>query len=361
MTEAYKAGLSVSEIQKLTNGQLVAKLSSNENPFGPSPKAVRAASEELNSVNFYPERTDQKLCEKLAQFHGRKLMADNFFGANSGVEALSLIEDALLSSGSEAVILPPCFGAYTPSVKAKDGKIIEVPLVGNDFKVDVNGMFAAMTEKTKLVYLCNPNNPTGTFFGANILNRILDDLPEHVTLIYDEVYYQFATEFDLPDAIKHVLDGRNIVIVHSFSKAYGLAGLRVGYGIAKPEIVKKIKAKKRSFHINSVSMAAAIAAIDDEQHLKITVENNTVERKKVSNRLKQCGFEVSSSQANFVMFKCPDGYTAEAFTKEMLHMGVMVRPAFFLPNHIRVTIGKPNENESFLKAVSTKFNNGLLK
>lgn len=356
MNETYKAGLSVGDVQELTNGLRVAKLASNENPFGPSPSAVKAASGELDTANFYPEHSDKTLCEKLADFHGRGLTADNFFGANGGVEALSLIEETFLNPGYEAIICPPCFGAYAPSVAAKGGKITKVPLVGDTFEVDVEGILSAVTPETRLVYLCNPNNPTGTFFGADVLQEILDGLPEHVTLIYDEVYYQFATEFNLPDAIRYVLDGRNIVIVHSFSKAYGLAGLRVGYGLAHSEIISKIRVNKRSFHINSVSMAAAIASIDDEQHLCVTVKNNSSEREKLTLSLKKLGLDVAPSQANFLMFKCPEGETAEDFSKVMVSMGIMVRPAFFMPHHIRVTVGKPDDNERFLQAVSKKLN-----
>ncbi|MDA7966333.1 aminotransferase class I/II-fold pyridoxal phosphate-dependent enzyme, partial [Ruegeria sp.] len=202
----YKAGLSARDVAEFTQGRPVTRLSSNENPFGPSPKAVAAAQAALQDANLYPERTDAALCVALAQFHGRSLTPEHFFAANSGVEVLSLIEDAVLCDGTEAIICPPCFGAYVASLKKKGATLRMVDLIGADYAVDVDGILAAVTPQTRLVYLCNPNNPTGTWFGEDVLSAILDGLPDHVTLIYDEVYYQFATEHGLPDAIRHVKD-----------------------------------------------------------------------------------------------------------------------------------------------------------
>ncbi|WEZ85336.1 histidinol-phosphate transaminase (plasmid) [Rhizobium sp. 32-5/1] len=212
---------------------------------------------------------------------------------------------------------------------------------------------SAVTDETRLIYLCNPNNPTGTWFGKDLLTSILEGLPKHVTVIYDEVYYQFATEHGLPDAIRHVLDDRNIVIIHSFSKAYGLAGMRLGYGIAPARIVAKVQKLKRSFHVGTAGMEAARAALEDTDHLSRTVENNHIERRRITEKLSELGLEVTPSQANFVMFRCPDGYDAEMLTAALVKHGVMVRPAFYLPHHIRVTIGTPDDNTHLLTAITT--------
>ncbi|MCV6574414.1 MAG: aminotransferase class I/II-fold pyridoxal phosphate-dependent enzyme [Cohaesibacter sp.] len=348
----YQAGLSAAEVANLAGDHPITKLSSNENPFGPSPKAIEAAQQTLAQTNFYPERDDKKIREALAAFHGNGLSEENFFSANSGVETLALIEEALINPNERAIICPPCFGAYRSSLGNRNALIDMVPLKGDQYEVDVEGLLSAITKDTRLVYLCNPNNPTGTFFGQDILDAVLNALPDHVTLIYDEVYYQFATEFDLPDAQKYVREGRNIVIVHSFSKAYGLAGMRIGYGIGPIDIIKKIRSKKRSFHVNSVSMAAALAAINDKDHLSQTVDNNTVERARLSQALKELGLKTAPSQSNFVMFQCPDTLLAKELTAKLVALGVMVRPAFDLPTHIRATIGKPNENDRLLAALS---------
>lgn len=350
--EEYKAGLSADEVRALAKGKEITKLSSNENPFGPSPKAVAAAQRALETAHVYPPRDDASLCGALAGFHGRGLEASQFFAANSGVEVLSLIEDALITPGDRAIICPPCFGAYASSLGRKGVEIDRVPLRAPSFDPDPDAIIAAITPETRLVYLCNPNNPTGTWFGEETLSRILDGLPDHVTLVYDEVYFQFATEHDLPDALRHVLDGRNIVIVHSFSKAYGLAGLRVGYGMAPAHLVARIQKNKRSFHISAAAMSAAAAALEDADHLSRTVQNNHTERPRLHSALGDLGLVVTTSQANFVMFRCPDGTDAKALTEALVTEGVMVRPAFNLPHHIRATIGTPQDNDRLLSAVA---------
>ncbi|WP_217356197.1 pyridoxal phosphate-dependent aminotransferase [Ruegeria arenilitoris] len=349
----YKAGLSANDVSALAQGRAVTKLSSNENPFGPSPKAVAAAQAALEGANVYPERNDAALCGALADFHGRGLTPSHFFAANSGVEVLSLIEDACLTERERAIICPPCFGAYSASLQKKRAPIDTVALQGAGYQVDVDGILSAVTPETRLVYLCNPNNPTGTWFGEETLSAILDGLPDHVTLVYDEVYFQFATEMGLPDAIRHVLDGRNIVIVHSFSKAYGLAGMRLGYGIAPPEMTARIQRLKRAFHINTAGMAAAIAALTDKEHLKKTVDNNHSERKRLASGLRDLGLETSPSQANFVMFRCPVGHDADSLTNALVQEAVMVRPAFHLPHHIRATVGTPEDNTRLIAALKT--------
>ncbi|MGS2722218.1 pyridoxal phosphate-dependent aminotransferase [Porticoccus sp. GXU_MW_L64] len=348
----YKPGLSKEEVRNLAGDQPIVKLSSNENPFGPSPLAVEAARKAVDAGNIYPPRNDKKLKKALAEFHGNGLTPEHFFSGNGGVEAISMVEDTLIQSGQRAIVTPPCFGAYISSLNKKGANIDRVPLIGDDFDVDVDGILKAVTDDTRLVYLCNPNNPTGTYFGDDVLDAVLDGLPEHVTVLYDEVYFQYATDFELPNVKQRVLDGRNLVVIHSFSKAYGLAGLRIGYGYGAPELVEKIDAKKRSFHLNAASMEAAIAALKDEAHIRKTVENNTAERPKLTEGIEALGLKVAPSQANLVMYECPAGTTADEMAAKLVTKGVMVRPAFFLPNHIRVSIGTPQENARFLSVLA---------
>ncbi|WP_198293159.1 histidinol-phosphate transaminase, partial [Cupriavidus sp. UYPR2.512] len=270
----------------------------------------------------------------LAAFHGRGLTGAQFFSANSGVEVLSLVEDALMQPGQRAIICPPCFGEYSKSLLSKGCEIDKVPLIEPGFRLDTNSILRKVAKNTALLYLCNPNNPTGTWFVENVLSGVLDKIPDNVTVIYDEVYYQFATEESLPDAIRHVLDDRNIVIVHSFSKAYGLAGMRIGYGIAPQRIARKVQNRKRNFHLNTAGMEAAMAALEDIVHLQRTVDNNHVERRRLAAGLNALKLEVTPSQANFLMVRCPEGYNAEELTALLVGHGVMVRPAAALhKNH----------------------------
>lgn len=348
----YNPGLSIADVQPLAGDREIAKLSSNENLIGPSPLAVEAATAALTDANFYPPRTDAALCAALADMHGRGLSTDNIFAANGGMEVLSLAEDALLTPDHRAIICPPAFGSYANSLSRKGIQIDRVPLTEPDYLPDPDAILAAVTPQTRAVYLCNPNNPTGTWFGDDILTAILDGLPDHVTVIYDEVYFQFATDDPLPDAIGHVLNGRNLLIVHSFSKTYGLAGMRVGYGIAPAPLVARIRPLLRTFHVNGISLTAAQAALGDTGHLTATLDNNNAERPRLIAALRALGLAVWPSQTNFILFRCPDGMTAKDMTAALVAEGVMVRPAFDLPHHVRVSIGTPAMNDQFLTALA---------
>ena len=280
----------------------VARLDGNENHSVPRRWPSKRQPRRWPRPTATPPRSDGDLPEVLAAHLGNGLTAANIFCANGGVNAISLVEDAILGPGDRALVTPPCFGAYTASLTAKNVPIDTAPLVGDAYKVDVDAVLGAVTDQTRLVYLCNPNNPTGTVFGADSLAAILDGLPESMVLIYDEVYHHFATEFDLPDAQKYVRDRRNIVIIHSFSKAYGLAGMRIGYGIAQPDLAAKIAALKDSYHVPRPNIAAAMAALTDTEHLRRTIENNTRERARMAAGIRALGLAVTPSQANFLMF-----------------------------------------------------------
>ena len=326
-------------------------LAANENPLGPSPKALAAIKAALALLNLYPAQDDLSLRRKLAEFHGRDLTVDHFFAANGGVEVLSMIEDAVLGSDQSAILCPPCFGPYRASLTAKGLGFQTVALTRPEFLPDVDAILTAVTDQTRLIYLTNPNNPTGTYFGADLLLRLLDGLPSHVTVIYDEVYYQFATGFDLPDVIKLVHEDRNLFVVHSFSKAYGLAGARVGYAIAPPRLIQTVVPRKRSFHINRLSLAGATAALDDTEFLATAVANNTAQRAILLTGLRDMGLTAWASEANFVMFESPGGRPAKDLCAALAQSGVLVRPAFDLPGHVRASVGQPNETQAFLAAL----------
>lgn len=329
-----------------------ARLAANENPFGASPVALRAAQAALADAGRYPAQTDADLRAALAAHWGRGITPDHLFSANGGVEVLSLIEDAMIRPGERAVICPPCFGPYGASLGAKGVAVDPVPLKGADYTVDVAGIHAAITDETRLVYLCNPNNPTGTWFGQDVLNAVLDGLPENVTVIYDSVYWHFATHDPVPDACVEIVAGRNVVAVHSFSKGYGLAGMRIGYGMARPDLIDRIARRKRSFHLNGAALAGAKAALTDTGHLARTVANNTAERARLTRALTTLGLRVTPSQGNFVMFACPGPDDARTLCDRLARHQVQVRPAFDLPHHIRATVGLPAENDRLIAALS---------
>lgn len=327
------------------------QLASNENPFGPSPKAVDAMRTALAGLHRYPPHDDGVLRRQLAETFGRGLTPDNFFAANGGVEVLGMIEDALMTVADSVIICPPCFGPYRASLTAKGMDFSEVPLTRPDFLPDPDAILDAVTDRTRLLFLTNPNNPTGTWFGEDLLLRILDGLPDRVTVVYDEVYWQFAEDLGLPDSIGLIRGGRNLIAVHSFSKTYGLAGARIGYAVAPERLVAAVRPRKRSYHINTLGLLGAAAALEDAEFLERTMTNNTRQRPVMVEGLRSRGLTAWDSAANFVMFRCPDSMSSKALAARLAQSGVLVRPAFDLPDHIRVTVGTPEETAAFLQAI----------
>ena len=325
------------------------KLSANENPFGPSPKAVQAMKAALPTLGLYPPKTDAHLRADLANLHG--LSAEHFVVGNGGCDVLRLAALAYLGGGASAVITPPTFPVYARTAEQVGASIGEVPLDVETFAVRPDAIHDAIVPDVKVVYLCNPNNPTGTAFGQETFDALLEAIPDDVLIIYDEVYHHFATGVNLPDAKAAVRAGRNLLVVHSFSKAYGLAGLRLGYGIAKPEIVERLESYKNPFHVNRLGLEAGIAALQDSAHVERTVTNNDAGRELFQETLRALGLNVWSSQANFVMFEVPEGMTAQGVTNKLEPHGVSVRPAFGLDRHVRVSVGLPEANERFVGAM----------
>ncbi|MBF0277344.1 MAG: histidinol-phosphate transaminase [SAR324 cluster bacterium] len=351
MKNSYQPGLTIADVHSKTGGIKVYKMSSNENPFGPSPKAVEAIAVDLKGLHFYPERHDTVVREALVSYHKRGLTVENFTTGHGAVDLIGLIEDASFDHSNSVVVCPPAFGSYVSSAAKKGAEIIECPLDPETFQIDSGMLSRAVRSNTKLVYVCNPNNPTGTCFGQQELEKILECIPSGTLLVYDAVYFQYATEIELPDAIQCVLDKRNIVILHSFSKVFGLAGMRIGYAISTPEIIAKIASGKRSFHMSSSSMVAMIAALQDQEHISITLENNTKQRHWLQKELENLNIRVWPSQANFLLFECPGDLMAKDLVDRLLSFGVMVRAAFDLPHHVRVTVSLPEANLQFIAAM----------
>jgi histidinol-phosphate aminotransferase len=354
----YNIGQSIEDVKvKLAGTETIKihKMSSNENPFGPSPKAVTAIQDSLAQLNHYPQRSDSHITKLLAQHFGRDLTADNFTTANGAVDIINLLEEVSFAkdSSNSILICPPCFGSYAATAKLKGATVIEHPLNPDTFDIDLQGMAAAINSDTRLVYICNPNNPTGSFFDQGTLTKILELLPAHVTLVYDEVYYHYATEFTLPDAIAEVVNDRNIVILHSFSKAYGLAGLRIGYAIASTAMITRLNQHKLSFQNDTLSMAAIGAAIADQDYLDKVVSNNTEQRSWLREQLSRLNIQYWPSQSNFICFKAPANQSAAKITQLLVNFGIMVRPAFYLPNHVRVSVGLPEANQQFIEAMKS--------
>ena len=338
------------------------KMSSNENPLGCSPVVAAAVQAVAFGLGDYPPYTDDKLRQGLAELHGRGLTPDHFVTGNGGCDVLELIARALLSSedeasssgvaspGAEVILCPPTFPIYALTASQAGAQLVEVPLQPDTFEYRVDAILDAITDKTRLLYLCSPNNPTGTLLQQAQLDAIMASVPERVVVVFDEVYYHFVSEPDRPDPIDYVLQDANIVALHSFSKAYGLAGLRLGYAIAKPEIAKQIASLRLPFHLNTLCFEAGMAALADTAHVEKTVEVTLVGRDWLIGQLRELGLDAWPSQSNFVLFRCPA--PAAEWAQKLEDVNILVRPAFGLPDYLRVTVGLPESNRAFIDALA---------
>ncbi len=347
----YKGGKSKSEV--LTNGRKIYKLSSNENPIGASPKAMAAIQSKLSQIHEYPDRTDQRFREALSEFYQGALVPEQFISTNSGVANLELIMRGFLQEGSECIYSNPAFGPYRSFPKKLGATAIDIPLVGDHFQLNVEGILKAINERTRLLFITSPNNPTGTHFPKSQIDQLIHHLPDHVILVFDEVYYQFADAEDYVRPLPYIQEGKNVIAVNSFSKAYGLAGLRIGYSYSTVEIATYLQQLRIPFMINALSLAAATAALQDDAFIKQTVQLVHTEKEYLYQQLEQLGIPHWTTQANFILIKPP--MDAFEFEDAMLQEGVMVRPVagFGAPDCVRVTIGNREANEAFVKGMKS--------
>ena len=339
-----------------SSGATVYKMSSNENPLGCSASVAAAVQAAAAGLGDYPPYVDDKLRAALAELHGRGLTPDYFVTGNGGCDVLALLARALLSPGDgaspqdEVILCPPTFPIYALTAQEAGASVVQVPLEPDAFTYRVDAILDALTDKTRLLYLCSPNNPTGTLLTQAQMDAILAGLPERVVVVFDEVYYHFVSEAGRPNPIDYVLEDANIVALHSFSKAYGLAGLRLGYGIAKPEIAQRIAALRLPFHLNTLCFAAGMAALADTAHVQRTVEVTHTGRDWLTGQIRELGLEAWASQSNFVLFRCP--VPAAEWAQQLEAHNILVRPAFGLPDCLRVTVGLPEANRAFIDALA---------
>jgi histidinol-phosphate aminotransferase len=344
---------SVTPVELKQRSSLI-KLDSNENPFGPSPRAVDAMRGVLNAANFYPDNDCSELRGKLAEHHG--LPAEQVLVTAGSTEMISLLCQTLLEPSLNAVTSERSFIIYSMAVRAAGARLIEVPMTYGEASFDLEAILAAIDSKTRIVFLANPNNPTGTMLEAAAVGRFMAQLPGHVVAVLDEAYYEFAEHFaalrrvTYSNSLEYVRQNASVVVLRTFSKAHGLAGLRVGYGLGPAELLGYCARMRNTYSVSSVAQAAAIAAIDDTKHLQRVVENNAVQSEVLAAGLLGLGYRVVPTSANFLF--CDLGQDAAPFASRLQDEGVAVRPLglWGAPNCIRVTIGTPEQNQAFLQA-----------
>src|SRR5271154_4182858 len=343
----YEPGRSIDEVKKTYGLDRVAKLASNENPLGPSPLALEAIARALPSLNYYPNG-GLDLRERLAdEYH---LKAANVIVGSGSDGIMSNIIRTFLCDDDEVLTTEAAFIGFQVLARSRGVAYRTVPY--RAWHYDLPALAAAITEKTKIIYLANPNNPTGTIFTRQEFDEFYSHVPERVLIILDEAYFEYAQDNPrYPDSMHYRYD--NVITLRTFSKIYGLAGVRIGYGFAHEELIANLLKVKLPFEPSALAQVAGIAALDDREFVRRSLELNTRSRRQLTEAIQNMGYEVVPSEANFVMVPMDSADAAKRLTEELLRRGIIVRPlgAFGLPHCIRISTGTDEENRMLIDAL----------
>jgi len=345
--DPYVPGKPVEEVERELKLRAV-KLASNENPLGPSPLGVEAARKALAEANRYPDGGGHYLREKLAA--RLRVPMENILLGGGSTELIDLVARTLLNHGDEGVTSAGSFPMYYISIRAAGARLVEVPL--REFGFDLDALARAVTPRTKLIYLANPNNPTGTMFTADAFDAFLARVPESTVIVLDEAYYEYVERPDYSRSIARVLEGRSLVVLRTFSKVYGLAGLRIGYAVGPAALLEEMNKVRLPFNTSGVAQAAALAALDDAEHVRRSVESNRAGLRQLGEGLAALGVSYVPSAGNFLLVDL--GADARPIAEALLKRGVIVRPMAWMgfPNAIRATVGTREESDKFLGALA---------
>jgi histidinol-phosphate aminotransferase len=351
--QPYQPGMPIAELERRYGVRDAIKLASNENPLGPSPRALDAAFQALAECARYPEGSGYLLCARLAALHA--VTPDAITLGNGSNDVLDMIARVFLGPGVEAVYSQHAFAVYPIAVQAVGATARVAPAHdgsrGPAYGHDLAGMRALIGPVTRVVFIANPNNPTGTRLAEADLRAFVTGLPAHVMVVVDEAYFEYVTAADYPDTSRWLADCPNLIVTRTFSKAYGLAGLRAGYAVSRPEVAQLLNRVRQPFNVNSVAHAAALAALDDAPHLEKSVRLNGEGMQQLVAGLRRLELPFIESAGNFVAFDTR-GAAADCHER-LLKRGVIVRPIanYGMPRHLRVTVGLPEENARFLEAL----------
>ncbi len=345
------------EVERELGLDEVVKLASNENPLGPSPIALQALRAALHGLHRYPDGSCHNLRQRLSRHLG--VQPEEICFGNGSNELLELVTRAFLGPEDEAILGQPAFIVYRSVCQAVGCKIREIPL--KNFTHDLYGMLQAVTAQTKILFLGNPNNPTGTCVSPAELQEFVQELPGHVILVVDEAYREYLPQDLQPDLFTHIRDGRYLLTLRTFSKAYGLAGLRIGYGVGPTEMVKILNRVRQPFNVNMLAQTAAMAALDDATHLEETLRITEAGRRSLQTRMGELGLSYVPSVTNFVLVDV--GVDGKTLSQALLHKGVIVRSmeGYGLPTYIRITVGTLQENTRALTALTEVLGKGRVR
>ncbi|MCD6406428.1 histidinol-phosphate transaminase [Candidatus Aerophobetes bacterium] len=347
----YVPGKPIEEVKRELGLSKVIKLASNENPLGPSPEAVEAICRYASQVHLYPDGDCYYLKRELA-LH-LEVEPDNIILGNGSDEIVSILTRVFIQEGKEAIMGYPSFLMYKIDTQLARGKIICVPL--NDFKIDIDAIIKAINSNTRIIFISNPNNPTGTIVTREKMQELVENIPPWVLVVCDEAYYEYVEDSLYPDSLRWVKEGKNVVVLRTFSKIYGLAGLRIGYGVARKEIISILNRARPPFNVNLLAQVAARASLKDKKHLLKSKNLIKEEKKFLYTKLKELGVEFVPSQTNFILIRT--GNKTEEIINNLLKKGIIVRgmQAYNLPDYIRLTIGTREENEFFIQEFRKTF------
>lgn len=345
--ERYEPGLPIEEVRERYGLDRVVKLASNENPLGPSPRALEALAGALRQLHRYPDGTARALRRALAERAG--LDPRQVVVGNGSTDLIDLLARTFLGPEDDAVSSEDAFARFRQVVQARNGRSRLVPT--REHAADLPALAAAVGPGTRLVYLANPNNPTGAWSRRREIESLIDRLPSRTLLVLDEAYHEYAEAPDYPDGLDYVRRGARVVVLRTFSKVYGLAGLRVGYGFAAPEVVEAVDTVREPFNSNRLAQVAALAAMEDRAHVERSVALNREQKAALETALRDRGIRTLPSLGNFLCVEVRrDG---AAVFEGLLERGVIVRPlaGYGLPTWLRVTVGLAEENAALLAAL----------
>jgi histidinol-phosphate aminotransferase len=344
---SYIPGKSIEEVQKEFGAKRWTKLASNENLLGPSPKAVAAIQKELSKIHLYPEGPCTVLRRALAEKFS--LPEERVVISNGADNLILMIANAFVDEGDEVVMADPTFSVYTNVTQIMGGKPIKVKL--KDFTHDLDTMLKKVNRKTKLVFICNPNNPTGTTVSLESFNYFLSKLPKRVIVILDEAYGDFVEDAFYPNGLDYIREKRQLIVLRTFSKVYGLAGLRIGYALGREDLVDCLYQVRDPFPVHRLAQVAAVAALNDEDHAIKSIQLVYEGKRYLYKELDRLGLSYIPSQANFILIDFEKD--SEEIFQALLREGVIIRPGkiWGYPTFARVTIGRMDDNRRFIKAL----------
>ena len=351
----YVPGKPIEELQRELGLTDIIKLASNENPFGPSPRALEAMRRALEDTWLYPDGSGHELKQRLAARLGVSVTQITL--GNGSNDVLVLLAQAFLQPGLEAICSQYAFAVYPIAIQAAGAITVVTPATPAHSAMplghDLDAMARSITPRTRLVFIANPNNPTGTWVPAADLRAFIARVPEHALVVLDEAYFEYRGALDIQDGIPWLAEFPNLVVVRTFSKAYGLAGVRVGYAVSDPRVADMLNRVRQAFNVSVVGLAGAAAALADEAHLEHAVGVAIRERDRVAAQLGRLGTQALPSAGNFLLLHA--GANARDRFDRLLRQGIIVRPVgnYLLPEHLRVTLGTVEQNDRFLRAWET--------